>query len=198
MIKAFLPTSPDASILVDLMVRYQAADLSAADELVRRLSPLLFRFLSHPAYTRSHNEDLLQECWLQIHQARHTYRPDSPLLPWMFAIARYVRCKAYHHRFRIQSHELPADALPETSRAPWPQAGSRHEHLLWALELLPESQRKVLLLQKVSGMSLAEIAQATSCSIGAVKQKAHRAYKSLRKLYSQQARQKPPDGATLN
>jgi RNA polymerase sigma-70 factor (ECF subfamily) len=34
---------------------------------------------------------------------------------------------------------------------------------------------------KVSGMSLEEVAKATSSTIGAVKQKAHRAYETLRR-----------------
>ena len=65
------------------MRRYQQADPAAAAELVRVLSPMLLRFLSGPAQTRVHAEDMLQECWLRIHKARHTYRQDAPVLPWI-------------------------------------------------------------------------------------------------------------------
>ena len=37
---------------------------------------------------------------------------------------------------------------------------------------------------KVSGMSLEEVARATGGTVGAVKQKAHRAYVKLRELYN--------------
>jgi RNA polymerase sigma-70 factor (ECF subfamily) len=37
---------------------------------------------------------------------------------------------------------------------------------------------------KVAGMSLEEVARATSCSVGSVKQKAHRAYEKLRQTMS--------------
>ena len=47
---------------------------------------------------------------------------------------------------------------------------------------LPASQREVLLMLKVSGMSLEEVAKATGSSVGSVKQKAHRAYEKLRLL----------------
>jgi len=50
------------------------------------------------------------------------------------------------------------------------------------LAALPESQREVIALLKVSGMSLEEVARATSNSVGSVKQKAHRAYERLRQL----------------
>jgi RNA polymerase sigma-70 factor, ECF subfamily len=46
---------------------------------------------------------------------------------------------------------------------------------------LPPSQREVIAMLKVSGMSLEEVARATSSSVGSVKQKAHRAYDKLRK-----------------
>ena len=50
------------------------------------------------------------------------------------------------------------------------------------LATLPESQREVIAMLKVSGMSLEEVARATASSVGSVKQKAHRAYRKLRQL----------------
>ena len=47
---------------------------------------------------------------------------------------------------------------------------------------LPEAQRDVLTMLKVGGLSLEEVARATSSTVGSVKQKAHRAYEKLRKL----------------
>ena len=47
---------------------------------------------------------------------------------------------------------------------------------------LPEAQREVITMLKVGGLSLEQVARATSSTVGAVKQKAHRAYERLRKL----------------
>lgn len=47
---------------------------------------------------------------------------------------------------------------------------------------LPESQREVLAMLKVNGLSIEEVARATSSTVGSIKQKAHRAYERLRKL----------------
>jgi len=64
-----------------------------------------------------------------------------------------------------------------------PAAGPHgHSGLETLLATLPESQREVVALLKISGMSLEEVARATSSSVGAVKQKAHRAYEKLRQL----------------
>jgi RNA polymerase sigma-70 factor (ECF subfamily) len=74
-----------------LMSLYQQADASAAAALVDLLSPQLYDFLASQMGSMTDAEDMLQEVWLRIHRARHTYRPGEPLLPWVYAIAHCVR-----------------------------------------------------------------------------------------------------------
>ena len=164
--------------LPGLMIRYQTGEAEAVEALVSRLSPMLGRYLASPYMNASDTEDLLQDCWMRIHRARHTYRPDEPLLPWVFAIARHVRLDAWRRRRRRESRENLTASPPERPEPPRP-AGSG---VLQLLETLPESQREVLMMLKVSGMSVDEVARATSSTAGAVKQKAHRAYLKLREL----------------
>jgi RNA polymerase sigma-70 factor (ECF subfamily) len=56
------------------------------------------------------------------------------------------------------------------------------------LACLPPAQREVLVMLKGCGMTLEEVARATSSTIGAVKQKAHRAYERLRVVVSGNAK----------
>ena len=170
----------DQRTLEDLMTRYQGADREAATELIRQVSPLLLRFLSRPIYNRGYAEDLLQECWLRIHKARHTYRPGSPLMPWVFAIARHTRVDGFRQRGRIEAHELVVEELRDLSISK-PEPAVPHQDLYRLVDELPESQREVLFMLKVSGMTLEEVARATSSTVGSVKQKAHRAYEKLRR-----------------
>lgn len=143
---------------------------------------MLFGFLNSPGRSRSDTEDLVQQCWLRVHKSRHTYRSTEPVLPWIFAIARHASLDSYRHQKRLRSRELLVEQLPESSRHPeTPMAGLKDE-LGYYLEQLPESQREVVLMLKVSGMTLQEVARATSSSVGSVKQKAHRAYEKLRRL----------------
>ncbi len=166
--------------LRDLMVKYQAGDARAMEELVAQLSPRLMRFFSGPPLTRADAEDLLQECWLRIHHSRHTYLPSEPLLPWIFAIARHTRLDDFRRRQRRGRREVLVAEVPERAAPSAATAGP--PDVMRLLGELPESQREVLLLMKVSGMSLEEVARATGASVGAIKQKAHRAYATLRKL----------------
>ena len=169
--------------LESLMAGYQQGDFASATALVIRLSPQLHRFFLVQFLSRRHADDLLQETWLRIHEVRHTYRPGQPVLPWLYAIARNIRVDHYRKTRRAEIRE---QSLGESSQVPQtPGSGSPGTPDLEALlATLPESQREVIAMLKVSGMSLEEVARATSCSIGSVKQKAHRAYETLRERLS--------------
>jgi RNA polymerase sigma-70 factor (ECF subfamily) len=124
---------------------------------------------------------MLQDVWLRIHRARHTYRQSEPLAPWVYVIAHRVRIDKYRKRQRSASRETGADMLRDRP-SHYKENGNlpTFDDLMAAL---PESQREVLTMLKVNDLSVEEIARATSSTVGAVKQKAHRAYKRLRDLW---------------
>jgi RNA polymerase sigma-70 factor, ECF subfamily len=161
-----------------LMARYQAGDFAAARSLIDLVSPALHRFFDAESVNRADADDQLQEAWLRIHRARQTYRPGEPLLPWIYAIARRVRVDHYRRAVRTAARERRLD---ESEAVPMSVAEThRADELEELLSPLSESQREVLEMLKVAGMSLEEVARATSCSVGSVKQKVHRAYEKLR------------------
>ena len=162
-----------------LMLGYQRGDQAATTVLIRRVSPLLLRFFASQDSSRPQAEDLLQDTWLQIHKARHTHRPGEPVLPWIYAIARHVRVDGYRRSQRIRSREQSMSTLPEPTQSarPLPARAPDFDALI---AVLPPSQREVVSMLKVSGMSLEEVARATASSVGSVKLKAHRAYEKLR------------------
>ncbi len=172
-----------SALLASLMERYQAADPEAADALVRLVNPILARFY----YALTHNsrqvEDLLQECWLRIHRARQSYRPPEPVLPWILAIARHTRVDQFRHWQRSSSKESTLDHLADPpSSDPRAQIENRLQAnaILQVMQSLPEAQREVLMMLKMGGMSVEEVARATGSSSAAVKQKAYRAYQAVR------------------
>jgi RNA polymerase sigma-70 factor, ECF subfamily len=115
---------------------------------------------------------------MRIHRSRHTYRPGDPLLPWVFAIARHTKLDSYRRtRFRLTKEQLVSTA-PEPPQHGAAVPETKYPEVLTLLEKLPESQRELLLMLKVSGRTVEEVARATSSTAGAIKQKAHRAYVS--------------------
>ena len=166
------------------MKRYQSGDPVAIEHLVRRISPALLRYFAGSLSGPNEAEDLLQDCWIQVHRSRHTYRPSEPLMPWIFAIARHTRLDGYRRRRRLETRELLVADIPEHLQGGLPEIAhkEKEDDLDSLLASLPDGQREVILMLKVSGMSLEEVARATSSTVGAVKQKAHRAYVALRRV----------------
>jgi len=174
--------NPDSD-LETLMARYQEGDLAAATALIQRLSPQLHRFFVIQMGNRTEADDLLQETWLRIHKVRNTYRTGEPVLPWLYAIARSIRVDHYRKGRRTGARERPLSDVPEAATPKAAGSGGTSD-LQTILAMLPESQREVIEMLKVTGMSLEEVARATSSSVGSVKQKAHRAYEKLRERLS--------------
>lgn len=183
------PVQREAESLEVLMEAYQRGDRAAADTLIERVSPALYRFFTAHVGDRRHADDLLQDAWFRIHKARHTYRPGERVLPWLYAIARHVKVDGFRKR-RSELYEESLDAAPErvpAVAAPVADSGTKTLELEQLLAGLPDSQREVITLLKVSGLSLEEVARATSSTVGSVKQKAHRAYTKLRTLLTEGA-----------
>lgn len=162
-----------------LMVRYQQGDFAAATSLIERIGPQLHRFFSAQQASRAHADDLLQETWLRIHKVRHTYRAGEPALPWFYAIARHVRVDHHRKSVRIREGERELEMMSRTTASKTSTAG-HGEGLDALLAPLSAGEREVIEMLKVTGLSLEEVARATSSTVGSVKQKVHRAYRKLR------------------
>ncbi len=162
-----------------LMARYQQGDFAAATAMIHRLSPQLHRFFVVQSASRGDADDLLQETWLRIHKVRHTYRAGEPVLPWLYAIARHIRIDYYRKASRTTARENRLEDVAEVAAVQRSESCGIPD-LATLLAPLPESQREVIEMLKIAGMSLEEVARATSSSIGSVKQKAHRGYERLR------------------
>ena len=175
-----IPLMPGDRDLELLMARYQDGDFSAATALVHRISPQLHRFFVAQLVSRSEADDLLQETWLRIHKVRHTYRAGEPVLPWFYAIARHVRVDHYRKTIRTSAREQRLEEISGVAATNPQESTHSRDSLAALLAPLSESQREILEMLKVAGMSLEEVARATSSSVGSVKQKVHRAYKKIR------------------
>ena len=102
---------------------------------------------------------------------------------------RHAPVHGYRRTRRIRAHEIATEMLS----GPRPRFETRNS--LPAFEtlvaVLPEAQREVVTMLKAGGLTLEEVARATSCTVGAVKQKASRAYERLRRLLQEEKNELP-------
>ena len=115
-----------------------------------------------------------------VARVRHTYRGAEPVLPWLYAIARSVQVKDHRRRRWLAWGKAGVGIFPASS-AREDKAGSRpaFEELVGRL---PQDQREVLTMLKISGLSAEQVARATSSTAWAVKRRLGRAYDGLRRL----------------
>ncbi len=163
-----------------LMQRYVDGDIQAFNELYARCAGQLLAFLIRLTRDRDQAEDLLQTTFAKVHRARDTYLEGSPVLPWLYAIARRTFYDTERSR-RSRRESLSRDGvLPDTaahgtsSKIELPHALDR------ALAALPVAYREALLLTKFFGYSGDEAAAALGTTRAAIKVRVHRANRQLR------------------
>jgi RNA polymerase sigma-70 factor, ECF subfamily len=116
-------------------------------------------------------EDVVQETLLAVHLKRHTWREDSAVLPWVFAIARYKLIDAFRKRGR--RIEVDIADFAETLAEPQQETANPRD-VERALERLPLGQRQVVTAISVEGRSIAETAQTLGMNETAVRVALHR------------------------
>jgi len=161
-----------------LMERLQHGDADACRLLLDDVGPAVTRFL-RGRVAIDEVEDVYQEVFMALFQARHTYEAGRPLEPWLFAIARNVAADHSRRRWARASWEELTPDLPERAAGDSPAAPPDIEGLLTRL---PPAQREAFAMLKLDGMTLEDAAGRAGVSVGALKVRAHRAYKALRKL----------------
>ena len=114
--------------------------------------------------------------------ARHTFRPERPLQPWVRTIARNAVIDWARRQTRARAKESGVEAanLAAPERSEHSPVMSRAVER--ALSRLPESQRKAVVMLKVEDLTVAEAAERAGISQGALKLRAHRGYRTLRDL----------------
>jgi RNA polymerase sigma-70 factor (ECF subfamily) len=142
---------------VRLMLRFREGDRSAFDALFHRYTPRLVSFLTRMVREPDRAEELAQEVFVRIYQARDRYEPKAKFSTWLFGIAS-----------NLALNEL-ALAYRKRERA-WDGSG---------VERIEDRQRAALLLRAEEGLGYAEIAEAIGASPSGVKSLIHRARENL-------------------
>jgi len=188
-------TEPDALEAAEVMARYCRGDAAAFHRLYAMLAPRILAYLTGLLGDRAAAEDALQLTFLKLHEARASYVLGADPIPWLYTIAHRTGLdeirKRKRSRVRLSKDgDLPAEPaahITGTAAEAHPDpadraAGGAAAGALAALAQLPENQRQALILTKVHGRSIADAAMITGSTPGAIKQRAHRAYVTLREL----------------
>lgn len=172
-----------------LMLAYAGGDAGAFDALYERHRGPLFRFVLRSARSRGEAEELYQDVWMRVIEARSRYVPQAKFTTWLYTVA-HNRLIDHWRRKGLQVVPLEneeGDAIAEPVAPPsaeperLAEAAQSAAALEAALAALPPAQREAFLLHHEAGLSIAEIAAATGTNEEAAKSRLRYAMDKLRK-----------------
>lgn len=151
------------------------------DRLGQRLRAYFKRRTESASQGSVEAEDLVQEALLAVHTQRHTYDHDEPLMPWVYAIARY-KFIDYLRRRRASFAVMPVDDDNEIVAPDDHIAVESAYDLHRLLNALPSKMRCAIMCVKLDGLSVAEASSRCGMSESSVKINVHRGLKRLSSL----------------
>jgi RNA polymerase sigma factor (sigma-70 family) len=170
-----------------LMLSYAGGDAGAFESLYGRHKGPLFRFVLRSVKARGEAEELFQEIWIRVIEARARYRPDAKFSTWLYTVAHnrlvdHWRAKGLAVVSLDDEDGGVAEPVAAPSAEPHRNAEAREtlELLSAAIAALPLAQREVFLLHTESGLSIAEIAAATGSGEEAAKSRLRYTMNKLR------------------
>ena len=172
--------------LAAMMAAAQAGDRRSYEALLRACTPVIGAVAMRQGLTGASVEDAIQDTLITIHQARHTYDPARPFLPWLRALARNRAIDARRRRGRTDAREIHAPLAAERAvdgHASAEAALAREEdaaRLRATVELLPPGQRQAVEHLALGERTLDEAASLTGRNKIALKVNLHRAIASMR------------------
>jgi RNA polymerase sigma-70 factor (ECF subfamily) len=205
---------------LELAGRLRAGDEKAFRELVREYGGRLSRLARTFSHNDAVIEEAVQETWLAVIRGIAGFEGRAPLRSWMFGIlVNQARRLAVRERRHAQltagasrgQREAPADSeerepgmgangMWETPPVPWgledPESAMLSKEVMAvveaALDELPESQRQVMLLRDVEGLSPVEVCNFLEVSDTNVRVLLHRGRARVRRALDEYMREGGP------
>lgn len=153
------------------------------EELVRDLTPFLFRVLTPWAFSRETVEDLVQDVWLKVYRGLSRFQGRSDIRTWIYRIAVNTAAR----RFRRQAKEaVPVEAEWTDRRdaldpAKIVERRLLRRHVAAALGHLRPAEREIFVLRAWEEMPFVEIARWVGSTEGSVRVRYFKAVRKMRK-----------------
>jgi RNA polymerase sigma-70 factor (ECF subfamily) len=143
------------------------------------------KFILASVKNESVADDLIQETFIKIQENLGSLRDPAKISSWIFRIAYHLCQDHFRSLKKSSSHEEIHDGLVNLQETPVQkklEQGEMSRCVQDQLNLLPESQRSVIIFADVMDFSHQEIADILGLSVENVKVRLHRARKKLKAI----------------
>jgi RNA polymerase sigma-70 factor (ECF subfamily) len=165
----------------ELMLAYRHGDAGAFETLYKRHRGAVYRFMLRAVKQRAAAEELFQDAWMRVIEARSRYAPQARFTTWLYTIAHNLVVDHWRRK-GLTLVELNEEVGATSPDNPARQVEAREAlgRFLHALEALPAAQREAFLLHEEGGLSVAEIAKVTGTGEEAAKSRLRYAMAKLK------------------
>jgi RNA polymerase sigma-70 factor (ECF subfamily) len=160
-----------------VVLRCQAGDDAAFEELVGIYSQRLRYYLRKMLREAGRAEDVLQDVWLQVLRGLPRLADPGAFPAWLYRIARD---RAYGELRKVRHTLRPLEEADLIDESGGDTCLDDAEHVHAALDELAPEHREVLVLRFLEDMTYEDIAQVTGCPVGTVRSRIHYAKRALR------------------
>ncbi len=168
-----------------LMLAYQQGDATAFDMLYARHKGGLYRyFLRQLGHQPELANELFQDVWMKLINARQSYQASAKFTTYLYRIAHNRLVDHWRSHQSKQDQQAFDDEM--ASHDQQPQDSVEHEEkrqsLKTAIAGLPADQRQTFLLKEEGDLSILQIAEVTGVNRETVKSRLRYAVKRLQQV----------------
>ena len=178
------PAKPQLAAQADLalLARIGAGDVHAFRELYEGYQPRLGRFLSNLIHHPHAVEEVLDDTLMVVWNRAASFKGESKLSTWIFAIAYRKAMKALR-KLDLPIEDLTAETRESPDAGPDDHLGTSRTHALLrvAMKQLSAEHRAVVDLTYFHDLSYREIADILECPVDTVKTRMFYARRHLKR-----------------
>ena len=171
----------------ELMLSYAAGDIDAFAVLYEKHKGPVFRYMLNLCQHEAIAEELFQEVWIKLINARENYVVSAKFTTYLYRLAH----NQFIDHYRKQNVRVVEDLSENMDEFPAQESvvsepennlytKQLEQQFMYALNSLSHEQREVFLLREESNMSLQEIADTLGINHEAAKSRLRYAIKRLR------------------
>lgn len=167
----------------ELMREIKADNMFAFDVLYKKYSKRLYKFGYSILKSREDAENLIHDVYLNLWENRQKVEKNSSVQYYLFSIAYNSAISVIRKKTRESNFIEFLRSLPEITEEAvnveleYNELTNKLDEIINAL---PQRQKEVYLLHKVSGLKYTEIAEKLSISVNTIENHMSRALKSIR------------------
>ncbi|MFU8859383.1 MAG: RNA polymerase sigma factor [Cyclonatronaceae bacterium] len=179
----------------NLVSLFVGGDDEAFNTLIHRWQRPVYNFVLRYMSSPDDAQDVTQKTFIKVYQKLHTLEQPSRFTAWLYRIAlNQCRDEMRRHSRSIFTSldEQTGDNGPALidiyqSKAGDPEkqlADKERDHLLhYALSMLPDEQRSVVIMKELQGLKFTEIADTLGIPVNTAKTRMYNGLRSLNRIF---------------